>query len=58
MVDKVVIDGVRKTLAFHKTALQQRDAADGKDLEKVLADKAVINTELCKFQEDMQARLK
>lgn len=45
-VDKDLHNFVRTDFALHKGALQQRVAADDKDYEQLLADKAAMNTEL------------
>lgn len=57
MVKTDITGGVNTTLALYKTTLQQRVAADTKDREKLLADIAVIGTELCRVQEDIQSKI-
>lgn len=54
MIDKDLLVGVRRALALHNTALQQRVGAGASNFEKLLPDKAVIKTEFHSSQEDMK----
>lgn len=44
-VNKDLLYGVRRALALHETALQQRSPADPKNRERLLTDKAAIDIE-------------
>lgn len=54
--EKNLLDCVRTALAVQKTALQQLVAAGVKDREKLLADNAAFDNEVCKFQKDISAK--
>lgn len=56
-VGKSLLDAARMPYALHKTALQHCVAADGKAIEKILAEKAAIDTEFRELREDMQAKI-
>lgn len=47
--DRKLLDGVCAALAFHKKYLQQRALAHIKDREKLLADRAVVESKFRKF---------
>lgn len=49
MVDRDLPDDFCTAITLHMTASQQRIAADVKDSEKLLANRAAIDTEFCQF---------
>lgn len=44
--DKSLLNGARTERTFHKKVLQQRTSAFIKDREKLLAEKAVVETKI------------
>lgn len=52
MVEKNLFDGDHTAFAFCKKASKQRVSADSKNHEKLLADKAAIDTMFRKFPKD------
>lgn len=55
--DKHLLDGVCTKLAGHKTASQNRVSTYSKELEKLLADKVVVETKFSKYWVEAQAIL-
>lgn len=56
-VSRNLLDGVRTAFDLHKTHSQNCGTADGKDCDKMLADKAAADAEFRKFGEDMHAKV-
>lgn len=53
---EILLIGVRSALALYKTALHHRFRWDTNDREKLLANKAALDTDIRNFQERMKAK--
>lgn len=54
--EKDLLDGNRTSLAIHKTASRPGASAHTKNRERLLPDKAVVETKFRNFRADMQAK--
>lgn len=52
--DNNLVDGVRTAFAIHKTASQQSSSAHTKYYEKLLADKVVFESKVCRLLDDIE----
>lgn len=52
--DNYLHDCACTALALHNTAPKQRASADTKDRQKLLADKAIVETQFCEFRTVMK----
>lgn len=57
IADKDLLDCICKAFVLHNTASQKRLIAHTKDRKKLIAHKAVIQTEFCKSRKVIQAKI-